>query len=415
MHDDELARVWYGRMVLPPKEAYSTSSGITYGGIRDFLVKTPDSAVPAGLGCSSMTMRALSEGNSGTHDEPGSCGHNEIFCWARCMALSDYDMDNSTCPDQNLLTQCVNPRGQVSDGSRHGDFYPLCTNATDEVTPYPPIEPGQGDECTKMAWEQFSGKGNDYMHHFNLTTDKTAATFSWSVVDDKVKARLSFNGLFGYLAVGFVNLAPGARHKGMNGAYVLMAYPDSEYTAKEGLATPKADGIVKEHLIDPNGSSFRHWKDAIEGSNPNAATNFDGCFTELTYEMDNINGVKFNTTGSDVMMWAGNGNDHFMGYHGRNRARFTVEWSTGVAYFDTEKPEDLDGDMDDMDDTKSKKDGLSTTAIALISAGSVVAVIGVAAFIIMKNRQSGSSDAAAVGVEQSKVEQFKDDSDSSSK
>ena len=35
------------------------------------------------------------------------------------------------------------------------------------------------------------------------------------------------------------------------------------------------------------------------------------------------------------MIWGGdNGEDHFMGHHGRlNHARFSVEWSTGVAEF----------------------------------------------------------------------------------
>ena len=82
-----------------------------------------------------------------------------------------------------------------------------------------------------------------------------------------------------------------------------------------------------------------------------------GCFTALTFESDHINGLKFNINGTDEMIWGGNSNDIWMGYHGHtHRSRFTVDWSTAeitffgmpmetVAASDGQKVEGSDGSM----------------------------------------------------------------------
>ena len=36
------------------------------------------------------------------------------------------------------------------------------------------------------------------------------------------------------------------------------------------------------------------------------------------------------------MLWGANGIDTFAGYHGKDRAVFTVEWATGIASFGNE-------------------------------------------------------------------------------
>ena len=385
-------------MVLPPKDAYSALTDTTYGDTRDQLIKTVGSQAP-GVGCSSMTMRALSGGDGGhssggAGDTDDGCASNQIYCWFRCMDLETYDMDNTTCSSQNLQTQCVNPRGQVvPDGKKHGDYFPMCTNSTENVTDYPAIEPDQGVSCASQ-WNTFMAKSDGYDHHVNLSTEKTSASFMWSLDGDKVKARLTFDGLFGWLSAGFVNLEPDAGHNGMNGADIILAVPGGQYSAVTGLNTD-APTTVKEYVIDKYGSSFRHWADPVDGSNPNANVKFDGCHTELTFEVDNINGRTFNTTGSDMMLWAGNGADYFMGYHGSNRARFIVEWSTGVAYFAGDERPVMEG---------NGKSSLGGLAIGLI-AGGAVAVLGVAAFALSRRKSSPSpSEEAPVGVEKFEVE-----------
>ena len=36
-HDDEEVRVWYGRMVLPPDEAFNEATMLTFGELKVFL------------------------------------------------------------------------------------------------------------------------------------------------------------------------------------------------------------------------------------------------------------------------------------------------------------------------------------------------------------------------------------------
>ena len=35
--------------------------------------------------------------------------------------------------------------------------------------------------------------------------------------------------------------------------------------------------------------------------------------------------------GTDILIWGANPQDKFAGYHGKHRAKFEVEWSTGKA------------------------------------------------------------------------------------
>jgi hypothetical protein len=136
-HDDSQARVWYGRMILPPKDAYSPGTDATYGDVRNRLIDTPDAEVPSGFGCSSVGMRALSGGG-----RKKSCEANELLCWTRCMPLADFNINENTCADQGLRLQCMNPHDQFSDGSNHGLYYPACSKST---TPYRASRTGQPD------------------------------------------------------------------------------------------------------------------------------------------------------------------------------------------------------------------------------------------------------------------------------
>ena len=220
VHDDSQARVWYGRMVLPPKDALvatdSTQTTLTYGDIRRRLVETPDAYIPSGLGCSSPTMRALQ--HSGNHEEPDACEKGSLFCWARCMELEPYNITEEMCAEQNLGVKCINPRGQFQSGERHGDFWPACSNTTVEVTPYPEIPQIPEGLDTSGAWDAFVNgpDGDGYDHSFDLTNEKNRGVIlQWSVVDEQqgiVKGRLAFNDVFGWLAIGFAH--PEGRHNG---------------------------------------------------------------------------------------------------------------------------------------------------------------------------------------------------------
>lgn len=313
------------------------------------------------------------------------------------------------CEEQNLKLQCINPRGQFSTGEKHGDFYPVCTNTTLEVTPYPTIPQKDEDICTADAWTTFmestttaTTDGDDeryYDHSFDLTNEKNSgAAFQWSVVDEEkgiIRGRLAFGNVFGWLAIGFA--APGGKHNGMNDGNILMALPGVNYTAQYGLTVPGmtatgSDEIsvelakrqrsttstsasiaaimnpvgssVAEYHISPTGSSFRHWSEATAGvgnnnnngqnqNNNNMNVIVTDCFTAMTFETDNINGKFFNANGIDDLMWAGNSQDYHVGYHGRgHRARFYVNWKTGEGTLWTEEDEDEPIVLDHGDDHK---------------------------------------------------------------
>ena len=341
-HDDSIARVWYGRMVLPPKDAYSPSTDTTYGHVRQLFMDTPREDIPSGLGCSSIAMKAI-EGGSRSLDgseEPVLCADDELYCWFRCMPLAEQNLTADSCAEQNLQLQCANPRDQVvPDGKQHGDYYPSCTNSTEAPTAYPLIDQQNETSCPDQ-WQDFISKDNFYDHIFNLTGTNGGdeAYLMWSVVDgSKIRLRLIFNNVFGWLAVGFAD--PDGKHNGMNGGNIILAVPGGNYSAATGLDMEEPSSIGT-YVIDSTDSSFRHWENTMTPANKASIDNTD-CFTSITFEGDSINGKYFDIDGNDEMIWGGNGEDSFVGYHGRgNRARFSVEWKTGNAAFWSKDPKE---------------------------------------------------------------------------
>ena len=133
--------------MLPPNDALvtttETQTTLTYGDVRRRLVETPDEYIPAGLGCSSPTMRALQHND----EESSACAKGSLLCWARCMELSEYDITEEMCEEQDLGLKCINPRGQFTTGESHGDYWPACTNTTTESAPYPEIPQKDEEVC----------------------------------------------------------------------------------------------------------------------------------------------------------------------------------------------------------------------------------------------------------------------------
>ena len=349
--DKSMARVWYGLMVLPPKDASIPDLGSTFGEARKFVVDstTAGEIIPLGIGCSSPNMKVVINSARSRSLEETQCAEDELFCWFRCQRLIDFGLTTETCSERNLQLKCANPRGQVlPDGKAHGDYFPSCTNSTEPVTPYPQIAQQDNVTCTDEFWAEFKGRG-DYDHIVKLNKDPMGdeTYLSWSVVegDDgkrKIKARLAFNNVFGYLSMGFANKLDQI-HNGMNGGTVLLAIPGGNYSAVTGLDLT-VGGSVGTYVIDSEDTAFRHWDRPIETDEALATMadyEHDDCFTALMFETDHINDEMFDIDGSDDLIWAANKDDYFVGYHGPfNRARFTVEWKTGNISFFGEKDED---------------------------------------------------------------------------
>lgn len=342
--DDSAARVWYGRMALAPSDAKMPSMDSTFGEARQAFVDSSSNndGIPMGIGCSSPDMKVVisTSRNLEGEEEESRCAEDELFCWFRCQKLEDFELTANTCSGRKLGLQCVNPRGQVHPtGEAHGDFYPMCTNNTHEthpVTGYPLVAEQDVDECTSELWNEFLAPEN-YDHQADLTLPNAPDTILlWSVVEDdagkkKIKGRMAFNNVFGWLAVGFANELD-ERHNGMNGGNVVLAMPGGNYSAVTGLDL-SLGGSADTYQVHQVSSAFRTWDTPIESDELKATeTDYEhtDCFTALTFESDQINGQQFNVDGSDEMIWAGNSEDHFMGYHGHNtRSRFTVDWTTG--------------------------------------------------------------------------------------
>ena len=126
----EQPRVWYGRMVLPPNDAYLPEAPTTtFGQIRQALVEpsSKGESIPIGIGCSSNSKAVINLSRSLSSDgghgvDANLCADDEMFCWFRCMALTE---ETATCGERNLGLQCVDPRGLVvEDGKGHGDYFP---------------------------------------------------------------------------------------------------------------------------------------------------------------------------------------------------------------------------------------------------------------------------------------------------
>jgi len=117
-------RAWYGRMVLPPFDAVHPSHGLTFGELREQMIRSTNNKTEESLylGCSGEMMAR----------DLGSvkCEGDSIYCWHRCMAPTEYDITAEECLSQDLQLLCVDANFQISDGNSHGDYFLGCADPT---------------------------------------------------------------------------------------------------------------------------------------------------------------------------------------------------------------------------------------------------------------------------------------------
>lgn len=372
-HDVKDARVWYGRMVLPPHDViHPQHNNKTFGDIRHELISA--SAAIAGknnanshdldiisassLGCSSaMSVRNL-------HSQNQNCEHDTMYCWFQCMNYTQFGVSPDLCAEQGLDLACINPRHQLYTGG-HGDYYPACIDiaTAENATAYPPLrdEPWDGELCTSDKLDIFKGE-SEYDHVLTMGN----ATLLWSItVDDDetvVNGRFVFNGLFGWLAFGFANV--GGNKNGMHGATVIMAHPGGNYSAKTGLDLSLGANI-DEYVIDPQQSSFRFWQTPVSNITKTYSVEANECFTAITFKASGIHDKVFTLdgTGMDELIWAANAEDYFVGYHGPlNRGRFAVNWLNGEATVNGAPVENNRPKDEDSSDASKKQSTIMTGA-----------------------------------------------------
>lgn len=75
----------------------------------------------------------------------------------------------------------------------------------------------------------------------------------------------------------------------------------------------------------------------------------------MSFETSSIGKYTFNLDGKDELLWAADGNNAYVQYHGlTGRGRFSIDWPTGKVTFSGEKHDnhdDHDHDHDDDHDT----------------------------------------------------------------
>jgi hypothetical protein len=111
-----------------------------------------------------------------------------------------------------------------------------------------------------------------------------------------------------------------------------MALPGGDYSPATGLNLSLGPE-VKEYHIGME-TAFRHWFQPVKSLGSSAySVNVTDCFVSLLFKVDSINGVPFNVSGTNSMIWAANPTDYFAGYHGNvTRSRIVLDWSAGTGY-----------------------------------------------------------------------------------
>eukprot|EP00238_Polyblepharides_amylifera_P010688 CAMPEP_0196581494 /NCGR_PEP_ID=MMETSP1081-20130531/33998_1 /TAXON_ID=36882 /ORGANISM="Pyramimonas amylifera, Strain CCMP720" /LENGTH=611 /DNA_ID=CAMNT_0041901747 /DNA_START=266 /DNA_END=2101 /DNA_ORIENTATION=+ len=323
-HSETQARVWYGRMFLPPANALSEAHGVSFAQLRQKMIEEVQSGggVGTGLGCSRMLLE----------QEGLQCADNQMYCWMRCMDYTE-DVHEQACADQGKDLKCVSQRDEIwKPADSHGDYNPMCTDSNANVTVEPSIPP-RPNTCGP-GFEAFVGSGNyTNSQTFGFAQD---TVILWKVVGDKIHIKMAYNGIAGYLAVGFRSWDNNVSHKGMNGAHIVHGVYDPDplmgWTTEPTWRSPApfVGTSVQERIIDHDESAFRHWMAAFTpASLEDSSIEVTDCYTSMTFITDTIAGQKFNMTDGNTtnhMIYAVHKDTWVKGYHGYgNRGFFTID------------------------------------------------------------------------------------------
>lgn len=94
-------------------------------------------------------------------------------------------------------------------------------------------------------------------------------------------------------------------------------------------------------------TSFRHWAASATDNLTAAEVEATECFTALSFTAGGIRGQPFDLTGTDQLLFAGNGEDAFVQYHGAHRGSFSLAWTTGTVELLSAPPVDDEGHDED--------------------------------------------------------------------
>lgn len=304
------ARLWYGRMFLPPSDALSELQGLeglSQGRLREMMVEASVSEEHGQRRLSSPEEDVLFLGCS--HNlyarelQAATCTANQIYCWVRCMDYTE-DANPTNCSAKSMGFNCTSQFDQISlGGLTHGDYNPACTTSTSLVTPRPSTPQPTG---TCPGWAELIADST-FPHSVQLASDESVLL--WRVDGGNVTVKMVHKGRAGWLAVGVAGENTTTGIVGMSGASVVMGTEDED--------TGRSTG---EYRIDPLLTAWRHWKTPLANSSLGGA-NFEvtDCFSMLTFTAESIYGRPLNVTGgTNNLVWAlshdGNVTQKYGGY-----------------------------------------------------------------------------------------------------
>lgn len=312
----EEVRLWHGRMVLPPSDGMHEEHRVTFGKLRDLVVKDTATDSPLdpessslSLGCSrNLMVRQLSGDDD--DDEKYACADNQLYCWMRCMNETK-TVSNATCTAAKKEMKCVDMYEQVYRPGidTHGDYTLECTTSTKKVTASPTMAPPAKADCDK-AKDSLSKAGDDGFTHHKKINDKTHL-YVKDAGNDGVTLRLTHLGNLGWMALGVPNpdgKAEGLPHPSMNGANIVMGVHDE---------TDSPNPTVGKYKISDYKSGFRWWKSSRSTSGLKDATIKDeDCHAVLEFTIKDFGGVKLDPKKTNKIMWGLHETTKRVGYHG---------------------------------------------------------------------------------------------------
>lgn len=298
-HAPTEARVWYGRMFLPPSEALSEPAGISFGDLRARAIGEIHEGLGVGstVGCSRQLLAT----------ESPHCEANQIYCWMRCMDYTE-EASPEVCAAKNLSVKCASQRDEIwTLADSHGDYNPTCTNSTAPITPLPTI-PARPATCT--GFEDFLGK-EEYANSQELAPG--TLYLLWNVSDGQLHGKMVYNGVAGWLAFG---LAGTDGHGGMNGARIVMAINDPDEALCEENNTPFIGTSVNEFIIDQELTAFRHWQTPyLPKSLSNSSITVTQCHTAMTFSTDSMADWPVELDSNNSFIWGMHNDTYLKGYH----------------------------------------------------------------------------------------------------
>jgi len=106
-------RFWFGRMILPPPDAFSDQYGMTFGELH--ATTDIDDSTIIDVGCSRRQLQT-------------TCSSDLVYCWHRCMVPANFSVSPEICSQTNQTMWCADSNGTLWDFSHNAKWGLYCVD-----------------------------------------------------------------------------------------------------------------------------------------------------------------------------------------------------------------------------------------------------------------------------------------------